>query len=99
MGSLAGGQTVNRADAAIELRSSSNPSKSGARVTFSAAVSVVPPGAGAPTGTVTFLDGAKPIGATPLTGGRASLSTSTLAPGPHHTSATYGGHPNSTRTP
>ncbi|MFD5393521.1 beta strand repeat-containing protein, partial [Streptomyces sp. NPDC127097] len=47
-------QTVGRASAALSLFSSPDPSVAGQEVTFTALVSAVPPGAGTPTGTVTF---------------------------------------------
>ena len=59
--------------------------------TVTATVSVVAPGAGTPTGSVTFLDGATPLATVPLTGGSASVSTSALAPGVHTISVQYSG--------
>ncbi|MFZ0593126.1 MAG: Ig-like domain repeat protein [Bryobacteraceae bacterium] len=62
---------------------------SGSSVTLTAQVVS---SSGAPTGTVTFLDGATPIGTAALgTNSTATLSTSTLAAGSHSVSASYGG--------
>ena len=82
-GSLSGGQTVNRADMAIAVVSSQNPSTPGETVTLTAIASGVPPGGGTPTGTINFFDGSTAIGTAPLSGGRASISTSELSTGNH----------------
>ncbi|MCD6141607.1 Ig-like domain repeat protein, partial [Candidatus Bipolaricaulota bacterium] len=47
-------QTVNPADTSVTLSSSNNPANVGDPITFTATVSVDSPGAGTPTGTVTF---------------------------------------------
>src|SRR5262249_5833260 len=49
--------TVNRAATTVALGSSVNPAVTGQAVTFTATVAAVAPGAGTPTGTVTFQDG------------------------------------------
>ena len=49
--------TVNRAATTVALGSSVNPAVTGQAVTFTATVAAVAPGAGTPTGTVTFRDG------------------------------------------
>ena len=51
-------------------------------------------GAGTPGGNVTFLDGATPIGFSPIAGGAASIVTVNLALGPHTITAVYGGDAN-----
>jgi Big-like domain-containing protein/ASPM-SPD-2-Hydin domain-containing protein/beta-propeller repeat-containing protein len=92
--SLAVTQTVNKAATTATVISSSNPSASGQTVTFTATVTATAPGAGTPTGTVTFLDGATQIGTGALTAGVATLQTSTLAVGSHTITAQYGGDTN-----
>lgn len=57
--------------------------------TFTATVSAVSPGAGAPTGTATFYDVTTPIGTAPLIGGTAVLTTSALGAGSHEIRAVY----------
>jgi hypothetical protein len=57
-------------------------------------VSAAAPGAGTPTGTVTFYDGVAPLGTGTLSGGKATLSTKTLAVGSHSITVTYGGDAN-----
>ncbi len=47
-------QTVNKANTTITVSSGENPSVTGASVTFTATVAAVSPGAGTPSGTVTF---------------------------------------------
>jgi len=67
----------------------------GQPVTITATTRAVPPGAGLPTGTVTFLDGATILVTAQLNGaGQASITTSTLAAGPHTITANYGGDGN-----
>ena len=61
-------QEVQKADTTTVLTSSTNPSKVGQPVTFTATVTVQAPGAGTPTGTVTFMDGATTLGTGTLTG-------------------------------
>ena len=81
--------------------SSKNPSTFGEPVTFTATV-VTNPGTGttnAPSaapvgGSVTFKDGATPLGTVPINaGGVAAVTTSSLATGPHNITAQYGGAP------
>jgi hypothetical protein len=84
-------QIVNAPAAAAtstSLTSSPNPSTFGQTVTLS---STVTSGAGVPTGTVTFRDGATVLGTATLVNGSASLSISTLAVGSHPLTALYGG--------
>ena len=72
-GTLAGGQTVNKANTSTAVSSSVNPSVSGQPVTFSATVTAVSPGAGTPTGTVQFKTNGVNFGsAVTLSGGSAS---------------------------
>jgi len=63
----------------------------GTSVTLSAQVSVIAPYTGTPTGTVTFLDGATVIGTSTVTGGIATLTSSTFSVGAHAFSCTYSG--------
>src|SRR5262249_4510029 len=69
--------------------SSLNPSASGDAVTFTATVSAT---SGAPSGTVTFKDGATVLGTAPLNAsGGASFTTCSLAIGAHTITVAYGG--------
>jgi hypothetical protein len=82
-------QTVNQAGTTTTLSSGANPSTWGQNVTFTATVS--PSSA---TGTVQFtIDGStgSPV---PVSGGKASVSTSTLSVGPHSLTAAYSGDAN-----
>src|SRR5439155_3414256 len=54
-------QTVSKADSIATLTSSTNPTVFGQSVVFTAVVSAASPGAGTPSGTVTFKDGATPL--------------------------------------
>jgi predicted transcriptional regulator len=81
-------QVVNQVPTTTALASSVNPSNVGQAVTFTATVSS---GAGTPTGTVTFKDGATVIGTATLTAGAAAFTTSSLTLGTHTIIASYGG--------
>src|SRR5207248_2236343 len=93
-GTLAGGQTVNPSDTSTIITSSNTSSVFGQSVTFTATVSAVAPGAGTPTGTVTFKDGTTTLGTGALSGGSATLSTSTLSVGSHTINVDYNGDGN-----
>jgi YVTN family beta-propeller protein len=87
--------TVQQAKTSTTLVSDTNPAVQGAKVTFTASVTVVAPGTGTPTGTVTFLDGATALGTGTLdSSGDATFATSSLAPGAHSITAVYGGDAN-----
>ncbi|MCQ8188739.1 Ig-like domain-containing protein [Streptomyces rugosispiralis] len=75
------------------VSSTPNPSTLGESVTFTATVTPVAPGAGVPTGTVTFIIGAIGGGTfvQPLTAGTATLSLSTLGVGTAPVVAFYNG--------
>jgi hypothetical protein len=85
---------VNKAGTGETLTSSLNPSIVGQSVTFTASLAVTAPGAGSPTGSITFLDGATVLGATPLSSGSAAFTTSALAAGVHPVTASYPGDGN-----
>jgi polyisoprenoid-binding protein YceI len=81
---------VSQASTTAAVSSSSNPSDAGDPVTFTAEVAPVPPGAGTPTGNLTFsVDGADQ--AVALSGGNATLQTSSLSVGTHQITANYWG--------
>ncbi len=70
------------------LETSANPSPLGAELTLTATVT----GAGTvDTGTVTFYDGATPLGSSPVVDGTATLVTDDLTLGTHSLTATFGG--------
>jgi hypothetical protein len=86
--------TVNPAATTVALKSSVNPAVTGQSVTFTATVAAVGPGAGTPTGTVTFNDGTVVLGTVAVgPGGTAALTTSFAAAGGHAITAAYGGSP------
>src|SRR5207237_229303 len=85
-------ETVNQAAAGVALGASTAAPVFGQSITFTATVSATGPGAGTPTGTVTFNDGAATLGtATVNASGQASFTTSGLAVGSHSVTAAYGG--------
>ncbi len=71
------------------VSSSANPSTFGQSITLNA--TVAPQTQGAPTGTITFSDGAVQLGQATLLQGTATLSTSSLAIGSHSITASYSG--------
>ena len=94
-GSLTGNpQVVDKADTTTSVTGSANPSVSGQSITLTATESPVAPGAGTPTGTVTFLDGGSPLGTGTLSSGVTTFSTSALGVGPHAITANYPGDGN-----
>jgi hypothetical protein len=87
-------QTVNKAATKTTVATSANPAAFGQPVTFTAEVSPVAPGAGAPSGTIVFKDGSTTIGTEPVssaTGEQASITVSNLGVGSHAITATYSG--------
>ena len=88
-------QTVNKASTSTALTSSPNPSTISQSVTFTAAVTVVAPGAGTPTGSVTFNDGSNQLANVPLgSNGTATFTTPTMAVNSHSITAVYSGDVN-----
>ena len=77
------------------LTASATTTAFGQSVTFTATVTPQS-GTGVPTGTVTFFDGATPLGSAGLqnSGTTSTLQTSTLAVGAHSITATYSGDAN-----
>ncbi len=65
-------------------------------MTLTAATASVSPGAGTPTGTVTFMDGSTVLGTAALTNGTAKLTTTTIPAGSNSIKAVYGGDANFT---
>lgn len=90
-------QTVDQATSSVALVTSNASTTYGDSVTFTATVAAVSPGAGTPSGMVTFYDGATSIGTGTLDGtGTATLTTSTLDAGSHSITASYVGDTNFT---
>jgi hypothetical protein len=88
-------QVVGKAAAGIVLNSSRNPLSRGSSFVLTASVSVKTPGAGTPTGTVTFMDGDRILGTVALDSqGHASLKVIGLSPGDHAITAVYSGNDN-----
>ena len=89
---------VSQANTTTALTSGTNPSRSGQAVTFTATVAAISPGAGTPTGTVTFDDNGTPFadGTVTLSSGVATFSTSSLAVGTQSITAVYSGDTNFT---
>ena len=100
-GTLTSGETVNQASSSTALTSSVNPSVFGQSTTLTATVTAVAPGAGTPSGAVTFKDGAVVItGCTnPATldgSSVASCATAALSTGTRSITAVYAGDGNFT---
>ncbi len=84
-------QTVNQAGTTTTVTSSANPSVFGQTVTFTATVSVISPGTGTTTGTVTFSDGDTSLGTALVSGGQATYTTVGLSRATHAITAAYSG--------
>ena len=85
-------QIVNKADSSPLAISNHNPSVWGQSITFSITVSAVAPGAGTPTGTVTFYDANMVLDVETLgAGGTASFTTTGLSVGSHNITVSYSG--------
>jgi hypothetical protein len=88
-------QTVNQASTTTsDVTSSLTPATFGQNVTFSATISAVSPGAGTPTGTVTFKEGATVLGTGALAAGLSTFTSASLTAGTHTITASYGGDTN-----
>ncbi|HST42586.1 MAG TPA: Ig-like domain repeat protein [Conexibacter sp.] len=86
-------QRVVRASTAVEVASSANPSEDDDAVVFSATVAPVAPGAGTPTGAVSFLVDGRALGAPVAlsSGGVAQSAPIRLPSGTHGVTASYDG--------
>jgi hypothetical protein len=89
-------ETVNQDATTTSLGLSSSSVVFGQQLTLTATVAAKAPGAGVPTGTVSFLDGTVSLGTVTLTSaGKATLTTQGLLAGTHATlTAVYSGNPN-----
>ena len=84
------GESVVKASTSTTLQSSLNPSTAHTPVTLTAVVSVVSPGSGTPTGTITFMEGTIVIRRLSLDAtGRATFGTSLLSVGSDTITAVY----------
>jgi hypothetical protein len=77
-------QVVNKANTSTVVTSSVNPSTYGQAVTLTAMVTAAAPGAGAPTGSAQFFDGATSLGSGTLVSGVANITTTALSAGSHN---------------
>jgi hypothetical protein len=83
-------QMIHQSGTTTTLTSSPNPANFGQSVTFTATVTPLVSGLGAPTGMVTFSEGTTILAQLAVnTSGTASFSTSALAVGSHTITATY----------
>src|SRR5437867_12545628 len=82
--------TINRASTELAVKAAPDPASDGAPVTLRASVSVVDPGAGIPTGSVTFFDGATALGSSVLEARLATIEV-VLSTGTHTITAQYAG--------
>jgi hypothetical protein len=90
--SAAVSETVNKASTTTTLAVDNRAVLGSTFVILTATVAPVAPGAGTPTGTVTFMKGNTVLGTAQLVGGQAFLYLgSTLGPGKHTVTAIYSG--------
>lgn len=84
-------QNVNQASTSTVVTASPNPGFAGNNVTLTAKISATVPGAGDPSGTVTFLDSGTALGTGTVSRGVATFTTTTLSVGSHSIRAKYNG--------
>jgi ELWxxDGT repeat protein len=84
-------EVVNKDPTRTVLTAFPDPGVFGQTISFTVAVSALPPASGTPTGTVTFTDGSTTIGSVTLNAGRATFTTAALSRGGHAITASYGG--------
>ena len=87
------GLLVDRDGPVINVVPSANPSPPNCPLTLRVGVIAAAPGSGMPTGTVTFYNGKKELGAVTLDDGVADLVTKKLTKGGHTITVVYGGSP------
>ena len=75
----------------VTLSSSPNPSVRGQKVTFTAKVTPIAPGAPTPLGTIAFVEGTTTLGVVNLNKGTATFNTTALGAGKHPVVARYSG--------
>ncbi len=85
-------QTVNKADVVATVSANPNPSYVGQSVTISTIINPIAPGSGTPTGSILFSIDGSPFGPVSMTGGIASMATSSLTLGLHTITGSYGGN-------
>ena len=86
--------SINPSSTATALSGTPNPANFGQSVSLTAKVAPVSPGAGTPTGTLTFKDGGTALTTVTMSNASAAFTTSSLAPGTHSLSASYSGDAN-----
>ncbi|HEY2714717.1 MAG TPA: Ig-like domain repeat protein [Solirubrobacterales bacterium] len=84
-------QTITEAVTKTNLTSTLNPAAYGSAGTLKATVEAVLPGAGTPSGTITFREGEMVLAIVPLSGSTAKYALKSIAPGEHAITATYTG--------
>jgi hypothetical protein len=88
-------EVVNKGSTRTVLTAFPDPAVFGQTVSFTANVSVLTPGKGTPTGSMTFTDGTTTLGNVSLNAsGRAVFTTTSLSRGSHAITATYTGDSN-----
>ncbi|MFO0880150.1 MAG: Ig-like domain repeat protein [Gemmataceae bacterium] len=86
--------TVSKANTAVVLTPSRNPSYTNVASSVTATVNPVAPGGGIPTGSVTFSVNGNPRAPINLTNGKATLNLGLLSVGNYTITAIYNGSPN-----
>jgi YVTN family beta-propeller protein len=86
--------TISQASTATALTATPNPADFGQSVLLKATVAPVAPGAGTPTGAVTFKDGSTSLTTVAMSNAAAMFTISSLAAGTHNLTASYSGDAN-----
>ncbi|MFN7929667.1 MAG: MBG domain-containing protein, partial [Blastocatellia bacterium] len=86
--------TISAANTALTLVSDAPSALLGQNVTLTTIINPVAPGAGTPTGTITFKNGSTTLGTAQLTNGQARFTTKQLAIGTYSLTAVFAGSEN-----
>jgi len=86
--------TVSPSATTSTLTATPNPSPFGQSVTLTVTIAAVSPGAGNPTGTVEFFNGATSLGTATISDGKATLTSTTIPAGTASLTAHYEGDAN-----
>ncbi|HEX7652650.1 MAG TPA: Ig-like domain-containing protein, partial [Verrucomicrobiae bacterium] len=86
--------TINPANTVIVGAVNPNPTNFGGNVHLAGQISVVAPGAGTPTGTISFLDDSNLLALVTVTNGRADIDVANLSAGWHAIQIFYSGDDN-----
>jgi hypothetical protein len=89
-----GSYSIGKSSTSTMLSATPNPAKFGESVALTARVTAVAPGAGTPSGTITFKDGSVSLATVTMSDAAAAFASASLAAGVHGLGASYSGDAN-----